>query len=108
MYSRACKCSEDRCNSKVHVIPGAFETSVTTSTSRPLMVSMHNPLWDQEHRLQTSSDFQSVLLPFIVLLIGVLLVLLVIIAVTRIYRYRRRVQSYTYAQLTADLTMGEA
>jgi len=28
--------------------------------------------------------------------------------VTRIYRYRRRVQSYTYAQLTADLTMGEA
>jgi len=107
MHSRSCVCSYDRCNSKVHVIlPGAFNTPV--STSQPPMVSMHNPLWDRESRLRTSSGFQSVAVPFIVVLICVLLVLLVTIAVTRIFRYRSKVQSYTYAQLTADLSMERA
>jgi len=67
------------------------------------MVSMHNPLWDRKHNSQTSADFRSIAVPCIVILIGLLLVLLVAIVVARIYRYRERVQPYSYAQLTAEL-----
>ena len=76
------------------------------TTTPPVMVSMHNPAWDHEHHLQMSSGSLSVVIPLVVILIGVLL--LVTVVLTRIYWYRRRVQSYTYAQLTADLSMEQA
>lgn len=107
MRRRSCVCSKDRCNGRVHAIPSVLETFAAATTPSP-MVSMHNPLWDHEQHLQTSNGFQSIAVPFVVILIGVLLVLLVAIVVTRIYRYRRRVQSYTYAELTADLSVERA
>jgi len=106
MHSRSCLCSKDRCNSRVHVIISAFETSATTS--QPLMVSMHNLLWDREQNLQTSNGFKSFSVPFIVLLICLLLVLMIAIVVTRIYQFRRKVQSYSYGQLNDNLSVDEA
>jgi len=106
IHSRSCTCSADRCNSKDHVMRFVSEASVTTR--RPVMVSMHNPLWDRKRRWWTSSDFRSIAVPCVVILIGLLLVLLAVVVVVRMRRYRRRVQPYTYAQLTADLSVESA
>ena len=78
------------------------------TTDRPLMVSMHNPLWDRKHDMKTSRDFRSVAVPCIGVVIGLLLLLMLAIVVTRVCRRQKRVQTYTYAQLTAELSASSA
>jgi len=68
------------------------------------MVSMHNPLWDHKRDMKTSSDFRSVALPCIGVVIGLLMLLMLAIVVTRICQHNKTVQPYTYAQLTAELS----
>lgn len=96
---RSCTCSKDRCNHNVHLMPpDVFDSSVTTS--RPLIVSMNNPLWDRKH--SSTSDGSHWLVPFIVILVGLGLLVLSAIAVVRIYRYRKRVCSVAYVELSAE------
>lgn len=83
-------------------------TELSVTTNQPVMVSMHNPLWDRKHYPHTSSDFQSIAVPCLVVLITLLLVLVAAIVATRIYRYRKQVQPYAYAQLTAELSVEPA
>jgi len=79
-----------------HVV---FVSSVTTS--RPLIVSMNNPLWDRKHHSSTSDGSQW-LVPFIVVLVGLGLLVLGAVAVVRIYRYRKRACSVAYVELSAE------
>jgi len=81
------------------MIPGAFESSVTTS--RPLMVSMHNPLWDRRHRSSTSDGSRLPVL-IVVILVGLALLVLGAVVVVRIYRYRKRVPSVAYVELSEN------
>jgi len=85
------------------MIPDSFATTVIT-TSQPVMVSMHNPLWDSQHNLQTSSNFSSIAVPFIVTSISLLIVMLVALAVRRICQYRKKASAYTYSELTTGLS----